>query len=112
MLNQRSAKIGLKRLILVCQRSAFGRKTSQKQTILSIGQGLLSGNSVLAALTIYSQVTLQPHEVTDFPLHQEPLPSVNLILKECLSCLALNQETPQSLSYQQQLHQLQFIIRF
>lgn len=59
-----------------------------------------------------SQVTLQPHEVPDLPLHQEPLPSVNLLLKEGLSCFALNQETPQSLSYQQQLHQHQFIIRF
>ena len=61
---------------------------------------------------ICSQVTLQPHEVPDLPLHQEPLPSVNLLLKEDLSCFALNQETPQSLSYQQQLHQHQFIIRF
>ena len=38
-------------LILVCQRSAFDLKTFQKQTILKIVQGLLSGNMVLAALT-------------------------------------------------------------
>ena len=37
-------------LILVCQRSAFGQKTLQKQTILNIGQGLLSGNMFSAAL--------------------------------------------------------------
>ena len=43
---------GIKLLILVCQRSDFGRKTSQKQTILRIGQGLLSRNLVLAALII------------------------------------------------------------
>ena len=52
LLNNRSAKINLKMPILVCQRVAFDPKPFQKQTILKIVQGLLSGNMVLAALGI------------------------------------------------------------
>ena len=54
-------------------------------------------------------------EISDTVLMDSPplcFLGVNLLLKEGLSCFALNQETPQSLSYQQQLHQHQFIIRF
>ena len=56
LLNTRSAKIILKLLNLVCQRSAFNLKTFQKQTILKIVQGLPRGDIVLAELHIWFDI--------------------------------------------------------
>ena len=56
LLDTRCAKINLKMLILVCQRSAFDLKTFQKRTILKIVQGLPRGDIVLAELHIWFDI--------------------------------------------------------